>query len=112
LRRGPERGERGSRRPGQSSQSHIADGLVHRQDRVCHRQQPRHGDPIRTATNKALNPVKVGLDPEAIAITPDGGTAYAVDLAGGMETPIRTVTNKALKPIKVGSYPRAIAITP
>ncbi len=31
--------------------------------------------PINTATNKALKAIKVGNDPRAIAITPDGKTA-------------------------------------
>ena len=32
--------------------------------------------PIRTATNTALKSIKVGVHPDAIAITPDGKTAY------------------------------------
>jgi YVTN family beta-propeller protein len=66
--------------------------------------------PIRTATNTALKPIKVGAFPVAIAITPDGRTAYVVS-DGGTVTPIRTATNTALTPIKVGRLPFAIAIT-
>ena len=68
--------------------------------------------PIRTATNTALKAIKVGSNPFAIAVTPDGKTAYVVNLDSGTVTPIRTATNKALKAIKVGSNPSAIAITP
>ena len=32
--------------------------------------------PIATATNTAGTPITVGSDPDAIAITPDGKTAY------------------------------------
>jgi DNA-binding beta-propeller fold protein YncE len=51
------------------------------------------------------------IAPEAIAITPDGKTAYVAnnDLAarhGGTVTPIRLATNTALAPIKVGFPPR------
>jgi DNA-binding beta-propeller fold protein YncE len=52
----------------------------------------------------------------AIAITPDGQTAYVVFDSGpsrpGIVTPIQTATNQALRPIKVGSLPTPIAITP
>ena len=81
--------------------------------------------PIPTATNTALKPVKTGYGgPDAIAITPNGKTAYIANGAGGGDqmsadtvTPIRTSTNTALKPIKTGnshggSGPDAIAITP
>ena len=35
--------------------------------------------PIRTATNTASKPIKVGGSPVAIAITPNGKTAYVVN---------------------------------
>jgi len=47
--------------------------------------------------------------PGAIAITPDGKTACAVNPGSGTVTPIRTATNTALPPIKVGFNPGAIA---
>jgi DNA-binding beta-propeller fold protein YncE len=39
--------------------------------------------PIRTATNTALKAIKVGGAPGPIAITPDGKTAYVVNIASG-----------------------------
>jgi len=70
---------------------------------------------IRTATNTALKPVKTGIGPVAIAITPAGNTAYAVNIGSGRSpgtvTPIRAATNTALTPIRVGTAPVAIAIT-
>src|SRR5215469_16626181 len=54
----------------------------------------------------------IGSNPWAIAITPDGKTAYVVNNGSGTVTPIRTATNTALKAIKVGIGPFAIAITP
>src|ERR1019366_4659748 len=63
--------------------------------------------PIRTATNTADKPIKVGSFPWDIAITPNGKTAYVVNNGSGTVTPIRTATNTAGKPIKVGLTPRA-----
>jgi YVTN family beta-propeller protein len=68
--------------------------------------------PIVTATNTAGTPITVGSAPWAIAITPDGKTAYVVNRGSGTVTPIVTATNIAGTPITVGSYPYAIAITP
>ena len=67
--------------------------------------------PIRTATNTALPPIKTRphSEPEAIAITPDGKTAYARHRP---VTPIRTATNTALPPVRAGNDPFGIAITP
>jgi len=67
---------------------------------------------IRTGTNTALKPVKVGHGAAAVAITPDGGTAYVADYAGDTVAPIRTATNTALRLIKVGHQPQFLAITP
>jgi YVTN family beta-propeller protein len=69
--------------------------------------------PIRTATNRALPPIPAGHDPIAVAITPDGDTAYVVNQNNpGSVTPIRTATGTALPQIKVGQDPIAIVITP
>ena len=67
--------------------------------------------PIATATGIPGPPITVGRYPYAIAITPDGKTAYVVNQASGTVTPIATATNTAGPPITVGSEPRAIAIT-
>jgi hypothetical protein len=66
--------------------------------------------PIQTATNTALPPIKTGGWPLAIAITPDGKTAYVSLVTAGV-TPIRTTTNTALPGLKIG-YSGPIAITP
>ena len=76
-----------------------------------HRGWPGSG----TATNQAGEPIAVGSGPLAIAITPDGATAYVADFGGGTGhtvTPIDTATGTAGKPIKVGPGPIGIAITP
>ena len=58
-------------------------------------------------------PISVGQNPWAIAVTPDGKTAYvASNAASGTVTPIDVATNAPASPISVGSNPDAIAITP
>jgi DNA-binding beta-propeller fold protein YncE len=52
----------------------------------------------------------VGSDPTAIAITPNGKTAYVV--AGDALTPIDVATGKPGNAIKVGKNAVAIAIGP
>jgi DNA-binding beta-propeller fold protein YncE len=69
--------------------------------------------PVRIATNTAGKPIRVGfLAVTAIAITPDGKTAYVAEGWGSSGTvppmatviPIATATNTAGKPIKVGTF--------
>jgi DNA-binding beta-propeller fold protein YncE len=48
--------------------------------------------PINTATNTALRPIKVGRGARAIAITPNGKTAYVASYKSG------TVTRSASPP--------------
>jgi hypothetical protein len=77
--------------------------------------------PVTTATNTPGRPIKIDAIPAAIAITPDGGTAYiatAAYIAGncagcpvGTVIPVSTATNTPGKPIKIGRIPKAIAIT-
>ena len=50
--------------------------------------------------------------PDGIAITPDGKTAYVINFASASVTPIATATNTAGTPIEVGDGPYAIAVTP
>jgi DNA-binding beta-propeller fold protein YncE len=51
----------------------------------------------------------------AIAVTPDGRTAYVVNFVAtgnGTVTPITTATNTPGKPIKAGTGPRNLVIVP
>ena len=68
--------------------------------------------PVNLVTRRAGPAITVGADPQAIAITPDGKTAYVTDSGSGTVTPINTVTRRAAPAIAVGADPRAIAITP
>ena len=73
--------------------------------------------PVNTATHAVGAPITVGSGPSAIAITPDGSTAYVTDegttnTAPGFVTPIDLSTNTPGTAIPVGSGPDAIAITP
>jgi YVTN family beta-propeller protein len=68
--------------------------------------------PIELATNTAGPEIMVGKEPQDIAITPNGQTAYVANEASASVTPIEVATNKAGAEIKVGSNPRGIAIAP
>ena len=70
--------------------------------------------PVMTGTNTAGKPIRIGAIPTAIAITPDGTTAYAVTGArrGTTVTPVATATNTPGKPINIGGTPVTVAITP
>jgi len=68
--------------------------------------------PVNVVTNTALKAIKVGQYPDAIAITPNGKTAYVANSGSGTVTPINTATNTPLKAIKVGPSAGPIAITP
>lgn len=68
--------------------------------------------PIATATNRAGPAIKMGDDPHAIAITPDGKTVYVANYVSGTVTPITPATGKPGPAIKVGADPAAIGITP
>ena len=68
--------------------------------------------PIDLAKRRKGKPIRVGKDPLAIAVTPDGRTAYVANSGSGTVTPIHTGTRRAGAPIPVGQDPRAIAVTP
>jgi DNA-binding beta-propeller fold protein YncE len=77
--------------------------------------------PISTRTATLRKPIRIGaaggtvLSP-AIAITPDGTTAYVLAqrsrLSMGFVVPISTATDTTLKPIRVGDQAVRISITP
>ncbi|HET7017027.1 MAG TPA: serine/threonine-protein kinase [Streptosporangiaceae bacterium] len=72
--------------------------------------------PIDVATGHAGTPIRVGDGADAIAITPDGKTAFVANYgsngSGNTVIPIDVATGHAGSPIRVGNGPDAIAITP
>lgn len=68
--------------------------------------------PVAVATHTAGKPIRVGRDPDAIALTPDERTALVANSGSGTVTPIDTATRTARPAIAVGQDPRAIAVTP
>jgi len=68
--------------------------------------------PLYLATGKVGKPIPVGSGPDAIAITPDGKTAYVANGLSTSVVPIDLATGTAGAPITVGIDPDAIAITP
>jgi DNA-binding beta-propeller fold protein YncE len=68
--------------------------------------------PVTTGPNTRGKPIKIGAIPAAIAITPDGKTAYIADVHPGIVTPVTTATSTPGRPISIGGFPWAVAITP
>jgi YVTN family beta-propeller protein len=64
---------------------------------------------------RPLAPIHVRASAYAIAVTPDGKTAYVTATRGerrpGVVIPIRLATGKVLRPIPVGVWPNAISVT-
>ena len=68
--------------------------------------------PISTATGQVRPRIKVGEGPSAMAITPDGRTAYVLCSAGGV-VPVSTATDTAEPPIPgIHSSAGALVIAP
>ncbi|HEY1713244.1 MAG TPA: alkaline phosphatase family protein [Solirubrobacteraceae bacterium] len=68
--------------------------------------------PVALATRAAGKPIRVGQNPQAIALTPDDRTALVVNSGSNTVTPIDTATRRSGPPISVGRDPRAIAVAP
>ena len=68
--------------------------------------------PVSTTSGQAGAVIKTGTTPKAVAITPNGATAYVVNSGSGTVTPVSLTTLATRSPIRVGSKPVAIVITP
>ena len=68
--------------------------------------------PIATATNTAGTPISIGSgsNPAAIAITPNGKTAYVANGGTSTVTPIATATNTPGTPIALAAGATPVAI--
>jgi DNA-binding beta-propeller fold protein YncE len=67
---------------------------------------------IAIAMNRPAKSIKVGAGATAIAITPDGKTAYVASFDAGTVTPITVATSTPGRPIHVGKGAFALAILP
>ena len=56
--------------------------------------------------------MKVGANPDGIAITPNGSDAYVANILSNTVSVIKTSTNTVVKTVGVGNYPYGVAITP
>jgi YVTN family beta-propeller protein len=76
--------------------------------------EPGHVVAISTATNTALPPVRVGIDPRALAVSPDNRTLYVGNAGSGTVQfiDIATMTVRQSVDVGAGSFPGALAITP
>ena len=83
------------------------DGLRPRQSPQCHPPRDRHQHSGQAGQDRRT--------PLAIAITPDGKTAYIIAISRkgvGKLIPVATATNTPGRPVKIAGTPLAIAITP
>ena len=67
---------------------------------------------IDTKTSSVVGLIPVGNGAAAIALTPNGSTAYVVNYISNNVNVIDTATNSVIKTINVGANPGAIAINP
>ncbi len=68
---------------------------------------------INTATNTIVaNNIPVGNGPTAIALTPNGSTAYVTNESSNTVTAINTATNTVAATISVGTNPFLVAVSP
>ena len=58
------------------------------------------------------HPIKVGLSPLQIAVTPDGTMAYVANYASASVTPIRLAGGRAGPAIAAGKIPTRLAASP
>jgi YVTN family beta-propeller protein len=68
--------------------------------------------PVNISAGTVGRRIKVGKDAVAIAVTPDGKTAYVANFYSGTITPIDLTRGVAEPPIRAGALPRAIVIAP
>lgn len=68
--------------------------------------------PVHLRAGARGTPIKVGLDPQQIAFTPDGMMAYVANYASGNVTPIHLAEGRAGPPIAAGSIPARLAVSP
>jgi hyaluronoglucosaminidase len=63
------------------------------------------------ATSTPLKTLTVGDGPDAVAVSPDGRTAYVANGESSTVTPVRIAGSKALKPVKAGPKRSAMTFT-
>jgi DNA-binding beta-propeller fold protein YncE len=68
--------------------------------------------PVNLVTGKSGRQIRVGPNPQGLAVDPNGRTAYVLVANAGVVLPINLKTNKPEKAIHVGKYPTNIVITP
>ena len=68
--------------------------------------------PLTLATRRAGRPIRVGHNPQAIALSTDGAMVYVVNSGSDSVTPIQAATRRPERAIPVGDDPRGIAVVP
>lgn len=68
--------------------------------------------PIGLTARRAGKPIKVGANPQAIAITPDGSTAFVANYSSNSVTAIGVATGHPGPAVPAGQAPNSLAVTP
>jgi YVTN family beta-propeller protein len=63
---------------------------------------------IDTATNKVIDTVNVGSNPNGVAVSPDGTKVYVTNDHDNTVSVINTETNKVIGTVNVGNQPKAL----
>jgi YVTN family beta-propeller protein len=66
---------------------------------------------VDTATDDVTARVPTGLEPDAVAVTPDGKTAVVANFGDGTVTLVDLATQRGESPVPVGPGPTAVAVS-
>jgi len=69
-------------------------------------------DVINTVTNTVVANVQVGINPFAIAVSPDGSRVYVTNTGSNTVSVINALTNTVSATINVGQTPQGVAVSP
>ena len=65
---------------------------------------------IKTATNKVVATIPVGMEPVGVAFTPNGKRAYVANFDTNDVSVIETATNTVVAVVNVGTHPSGVGI--
>src|SRR5215831_1947706 len=67
---------------------------------------------VESDVNSKLAEIRVGVDPQCVALTPNDAKAYVTNMASGTVSVIDTATLRQTQIIRVGTEPVGCALTP
>ena len=67
---------------------------------------------INTATNTVIATIPVGVEPNGVSVSPDGGRVYVANAISQNVSVINTASNTVIATIPVGIEPTGVAVSP